>query len=187
MRSPLHYAAVLLMLPLAGCAGGEPGTLIPGQRIVAAQQGAPPPVTKPPTPTSPRPESAAAPAREPEAGAPQSGKEAAPPVAGAPATAPSLDLTTLEKELKETKAIGFFTKISLKNQVDDLLDRFRDYYGGKGKLTMTDLRRSFDLLVMKVLSLLQDEDQQLASRIVSSREAIWNLLADPKAFGALET
>ena len=94
-------------------------------------------------------------------------------------------MNALEERLKDTKAIGFFTKITLKNQVDDLLDQFREYYEGKAKLTMTDLRRSYDLLMMKVLSLLQDEDQMLASAIVSSREAIWGLLADPKKFAAL--
>ena len=36
---------------------------------------------------------------------------------------PPLDLTTLESRLKETKAIGVFTKITLKNQVDDLLNQ----------------------------------------------------------------
>ena len=38
---------------------------------------------------------------------------------------------------------------------------------------------------MKVLSLLQDEDQKLALAIVSSREVIWDLLADPKRFATL--
>ena len=95
-------------------------------------------------------------------------------------------MNALKERLKETKAIGFFTKITLKNQVDDLLDQFRDYHQGKAKVTMTDLRRSFDLLMMKVLSLLQDEDQTLASAIVSSREAIWGLLADPKKFATLQ-
>ena len=66
-----------------------------------------------------------------------------------------------------------------------MLDGFRDYYQGKATLAMTDLRRSFDLLMMKVLSLLQDEDQMLASAIVSSREAIWGVLADPKKFAIL--
>jgi hypothetical protein len=103
-----------------------------------------------------------------------------------PAAVPPLDLNTLEEQLKETDAIGFFTKITLKGQVDDLLDQFREYYKGKSKLTMTELRRSFDLLIMKVLSLLQDEDQKLASAIVSSREAIWGLLADPKKFATIE-
>jgi len=93
-------------------------------------------------------------------------------------------LSTLEAQLRETKAIGIFTKLTLKNQVDDLLDQFREYYNGKAKPTMSDLRRYFDLLMMKVLSLLQDEDQKLASAIVSSREAIWGLLADSKQFAA---
>ena len=62
------------------------------------------------------------------------------------------------------------TLITLKNQVDDLLDQFREYYQGKAKLTKTDLRRSYDLLLMKVLSLLQDKDPPLASAIVFSRD-----------------
>lgn len=91
----------------------------------------------------------------------------------------------LKTQLRETKAIGVFTKLTLKNQVDDLLDRFREHYAGKTPPTMTELRRSYDLLMMKVLSLLQDKDQKLASDIVSSRERIWGLLADPKKFAAL--
>ena len=119
-----------------------------------------------------------------DTGEPAAGKVAA-PVAKTPA-APALDLNALKEQLKETKAIGVFTKISLKNQVDDLLQQFRDHYQGKAKVTMTQLRRSYDLLMMKVLSLLQDADQKLASAIVSSRETIWGLLADPKKFATLQ-
>jgi hypothetical protein len=64
--------------------------------------------------------------------------------------------------------------------VDDLLDQFREYHGGKAKRSVTELRQSYDLLMMKVLSLLQDDDPPLASTIVASREAIWSLLVDPK-------
>jgi hypothetical protein len=98
-----------------------------------------------------------------------------------------LDLIALKEQLKATKAIGVFTKISLKNQVDDLMNKFRDYYQGKSKTTMPELRRSYDLLIMKVLSLLQDDDKKLASEVVSSREAIWALLSDPKKFATLQT
>jgi hypothetical protein len=120
------------------------------------------------------------------------------PVAKAPATkaqpAPAprtaavapLDLEALKTQLKQTKAIGLMTKLSLKNQVDDLLDKFKAHHSGKQTPTMTELRRSYDLLMMKVLSLLQDHDQKLASDIVSSRERIWGLLADPRAFAALQ-
>ena len=113
-------------------------------------------------------------------------RRAAAPLAAKTGAEAALDLKTLEEQLKHTKAIGFFTKITLKNQVDDLLDQFREYYEGRAKLTMKDLRRSYDLLMMKVLSLLQDADQTLASAIVSSREAIWGLLADPTSFATLQ-
>jgi hypothetical protein len=109
----------------------------------------------------------------------------APSPAKTPAAPPPLDLKALKEQLKDTSAIGFFTKITLKNQVDDLLDEFRGYYQGKSKRTKTDLRRSYDLLILKVLSLLQDEDQKLASAVVASREAIWDLLADPEKFATL--
>jgi hypothetical protein len=98
---------------------------------------------------------------------------------------PTLDLTSLEQRLKDTNAIGVLTKIALKNQVDDLLDQFRAYYQGKLKTTLAELRRPYDLLVLKVLSLLQDSDPSLASAIVASREAIWGILADPAKFATV--
>ena len=97
-----------------------------------------------------------------------------------------LDLIALEKQLKSTKAIGIFSKIALKNQVDDLMKQFREHYKGKNSKTMSDLRQSYDLLMMKVLSLVQDNDKNLAAAIVSSRAAIWDLLADPVKFAALD-
>ena len=107
------------------------------------------------------------------------------PSAAASSKAPPLDLASLERRLKETGAIGVFTKITLKNQVDDLLDRFRAFYQGKLKTDLADLRRSYDLLVLKVLSLLQDSDQALATAIVASREAIWGILSDPAKFAKI--
>ena len=91
----------------------------------------------------------------------------------------------LEQRLKDTNAIGVLTKIALKNQVDDLLDQFRAFYQGKLKTTLAELRRSYDLLVLKVLALLQDRDPSLASAIVASREAIWGILADRAKFEAI--
>ncbi len=99
--------------------------------------------------------------------------------------APPLDLTALETRLKETKAIGVFTKITLKNQVDDLLDQFRAYYQGRIKTSLAELRQPYDRLLLKVLSLLQDGDPELARAVVASREAIWSILADPAKFATL--
>jgi hypothetical protein len=104
---------------------------------------------------------------------------------GRQAAATTLDLPALEKRLRETKAIGLFTKLSLKNQVDDLLDRFREFHKGPGGATLRELRQSYDLLLLKVLSLLQDSDPSLARAIVASREALWGILTDPAKFATL--
>ena len=180
------FAAVLLLLLVVGCTHVKPDTPVSEPKTVPTQPGAPPSAAKPAAPAKPQPGAAAPAAPIERASGPKAAGKVAPPVVKTPATAPALDLKTLEAQLKETKAIGLFTKITLKNQVDDLMDRFRQFYRGKAKLTLTDLRRSYDLLMMKVLSLLQDEDQRLASAIVSSREAIWRLLADPKTFATLQ-
>lgn len=93
----------------------------------------------------------------------------------------TLDLKSLENRLRETRAIGFFTKLSLKNQVDDLVERFRRFHAD-GRATLEDLRERYNLLFLKVLSLLQDDDPKLFRDITASREAIWDLLADPVKF-----
>lgn len=196
----MHLAQVsLLLLPLvAGCAFFAPAVPIESPPEVVAQQrptgllpgaGAGAAVTATPKPPSTVTRAPAAPTA-----AATEAKRAPRPVAAvpvpvpvpAPATAPNLDLNGLKEQLKETKAIGVFTKISLKNQVDDLLQQFRDHYQGKAKITMAQLRRSYDLLLMKVLSLVQDADQRLASAIVASREGIWSLLADRQKFSTLQ-
>lgn len=103
-------------------------------------------------------------------------------VAPSPAEAP-LDFSGLETRLRETKAIGVLTKISVKNQADDLLVRFRAYHKQQnGSNTLTELRRAYDMLLLKLLSLLQDGDPPLAKDIDSSRAAIWDILADPGKF-----
>jgi len=84
--------------------------------------------------------------------------------------------------LRDTHAIGVFTKLSLKNQVDDLLAQFKTFYGGHSQITLARLRQKYEGLLLKVVSVLQNDDPQLASAISSSREAIWGVLADPKSF-----
>ena len=148
--------------------------------------------TAPPVTPAPSPREATAPAvKAPKApvasapSAPPQAKKSPEPSPSKPAATPTLDLKSLEKRLRETKAIGVFTKLSLKNKVDDLLDQFRAFHQGKGGTKLAELRQSYDLLMMKVLSLLQDSDPPLARDIVTSREGIWSLLADPAKFATL--
>jgi hypothetical protein len=102
-----------------------------------------------------------------------------------PPAPPTLDLAGLEQRLRETRAIGMFTKLSLKNQVDDLLTQFRGFYGGQIKVPLAELRQRYESLLLQVVTLLQDADEQLANAITSSREAIWGILADPKKFATI--
>ena len=197
------YSAVAVLLLSAGCVRGKPETQpvpvaatpeAPKEDTAKAKpvapataKAGPPASAAPPAKTAPAPvtKGTTAPvAKAPVAKAPAAQAQPAP----APRTAAvaPLDLEALKTQLKQTKAIGLMTKLSLKNQVDDLLDKFKAHHSGKQTPTMTELRRSYDLLMMKVLSLLQDHDQKLASDIVSSRERIWGLLADPRAFAALQ-
>jgi hypothetical protein len=163
----VRYTGVLLLLLTAGCASVAPVPRVAQPPVVA-------PVTPATRPAAPRVAAPRAPATPPVVAA-----------LTAPAAPLTLDLKALEAQLRATKAIGLFTKMSLKNKVDDLMQQFREHYAGKTTRTMTDLRRSYDLLIMKVLSLLQDTDQKLASAIVSSREAIWALLSDQNKFANL--
>jgi hypothetical protein len=166
--------------PTASAPSAPAATAPPSQAAAvpsAPGQAAAKPAAKPAAPE------AKAPAKPAAAAAP-SAKAAPPPVAKA--AAPPLDLKALETELKETKAIGVLTKLSLKNQVDDLLSQFRAFYQGKLKTTLAELRRPFDLLVLKLLSLLQDSDPTLAAAIIASREAIWGILSDRTKFASLD-
>lgn len=155
------------------------------------------PAERPVVPPTPAPAAkVAAKAGAPAVKAPAKGTAAPAPAAQSPTKdvvaqntgtqkAAPLDLTSLETRLKETSAIGVMTKIALKNQVDDLLDQFREFYAGKLKTTLAQLRRPYDLLVLKVLSLLQDSDPSLAAAIVASREAIWGILSDRAKFATI--
>ena len=157
----------LVFLLAAGCVGGE---IAPPREPVAQQPspGAKTPLKSPASPATPeqprKKESAAAPGKQ----------EALPP----------LDLASLEQRLRDTKAIGVFTKLSLKNQVDDLLTQFRAFHQGRAGV-LTELRERYNLLLLKVLSLLQGSDPELARAVAASREAIWGLLADPAKFATL--
>jgi hypothetical protein len=98
---------------------------------------------------------------------------------------PTLDLAALEKRLRDTSAIGVFTKLSLKNQVDDLLKQFRGFHSKQSAAPLTDLRQRYDSLLNRVLSLLQSGDPDLARAIDTSREAIWGILIDPQKFAGI--
>jgi hypothetical protein len=154
-------------------AGGTATT--PAPKVAAAGSGD----VRPATPAPGKPAASAA-AAGPKAGAAPVAAASKPAAAAPkPPAAATLDLATLEQRLRETRSIGVFAKLSLKNQVDDLLDQTRAYYRAQGKPPPTALRQRYEGLLLKVIALLQDGDAPLAAAIATSREAIWSILADP--------
>jgi hypothetical protein len=107
------------------------------------------------------------------------------PVATTPVE-PTLDLDKLGTRLRQTKAIGLFTKLELKSQVKDLLDEMEEYHESKSSMELEQLEEHFNLLVMKLLLLLQDDDPQLHKEIARSRPVLWNTLADPSQFSSMK-
>ena len=141
---------------------------------------APPTVALPPVPPSPSP---TLPHSPPSLARPAT--KAVAPLAVPARSAPPLDLKSLEARLKATPGIGLFTKLALKNQIDDLLAQFRAHYSGQRTSTLAELRQAYDRLLLKVLALLQDSDPPLARAIASSRESIWDILSNPARFAAV--
>ena len=95
---------------------------------------------------------------------------------------PPLDVAALKSRLRDANTIGALTKLVLKDQVDELLNRFRAHYQRGQKTDAAVLRQPYDMLVFKMLALVQDRDPSLARTISGSREAIWCVLADPEKF-----
>ncbi len=199
----MKLLAALVLLALAGCTAMKPAqapapvasqpTATPASAPPQAATSAPTPAAKTQegaraqTPPAKKPAAPASALRQPAAPAPSSAPHAVEAAASKPASPAPLDLKVLEQQLKETKAIGLMTKLALKNQVDDLLAQFRAYYQGQLKATLADLRRPYELLLMKVLAVLQDGDPALANAINASREAIWGILSDRERFARATT
>ncbi|MGZ5584490.1 MAG: hypothetical protein ACXWF2_15420 [Usitatibacter sp.] len=176
---PIARSSLAALMLAAGCALVAPPPKVVEVPAAAPAKAAPRDAT--PLPTTAAPATSAPVANPP---APVAAKPPAPvaakppaPIAAKPA-APPLDLRSLEERLKDTAAIGMLTKLSLKNQVDDLIARFKAFHDGQRPPTLTELRPAYELLLMKVLSLLQDHDTKLANDINASRDAIWGVLTD---------
>ena len=98
---------------------------------------------------------------------------------------PPLDVPALKAKLGSTSVIGELTRLALRNEADDLVQRFRAHHRDGRNADAALLRQSYNMLVLKALVLIQDGDPSLARTISGSREAIWEVLADPKKFGSI--
>ena len=137
-------------------------------------------------PPKPSPTPPAAPAPPAPAPAPAPEPAPAPPAPATPAAEAQLSLEDLGARIKATPAIGTFSKLALKNDIDDLVSDLRSYHEAK-KGDLGDLHQRYEALVLKLLALLEDDEPELALALAKSRDDIWSRLVNPVEFAKLPT
>jgi hypothetical protein len=194
--------AWIALLALIGCSSQESERVAPPiasePTVAPADQNPPPPVAEPVRPSDPEPkpladEAPETPPRSPAPSAPEPKPAAAAearPEASVPSAEsalprpPAVDLDQLTKRLKDTPAIGVFTKLELKRQIDELVSKARASHA-KGVPKLDAVRERFNGLVMKLLALLEDDEPSLAAEVAASRDSLWAMLADPNQVARL--
>jgi len=91
-----------------------------------------------------------------------------------------IDFESLEKQVKETKAIGVVTKLKLSNDINKLLADLKAFHAGNSPLTLEQQREQYDLLYMKIVSLVQEKDPELFNQLCNAWDPIWAELQDEK-------
>ena len=163
-----HIAALFLALLAVGCASSsasshrassqDTGTLVVDASLVGAPA-EPPAVTKTTVTKQEKEKVLTPPAR------------------------PLLDVASLKARLRETSAIGTLAKLSLRSQMDELVEQLRAHH--LSGLNIASMRAPYDALVLKVVGAVMEGDPSLARLITESREALWQLLADPLKFDSI--
>jgi hypothetical protein len=176
------FAVCALSAVLVACSGSEPETA-PG---TAPPEAPAPSPAEPPAPIpEPAPPPAAAPAQNPApAPAPAPSPEAK-VLEPAPAQ-PRISLEELGARIKATPAIGTFSKLALKNDIDDLVDDLRGYHKHQ-EGDLDDLHERYEALVLKLMTLLEEDEPELALALSRSRDDIWSRLVNPVEFAKLPT
>ncbi len=99
--------------------------------------------------------------------------------------ADDFDLNALVSRISQSKALGLFTKLSLKQDIDGLLENVRKYHDGSGDGSLEQLRERYDVLVHKLMILLQEKDGELVKSIDDGRDKLWAILSDHEKFASI--
>ncbi len=83
----------------------------------------------------------------------------------------TMDMKALGRKLRDTHALGLFTKLRLKSQADDLIER------GRAAADRTTLRSDYDALISSVVrELRRGGDAALAGEVECARGSVWTAL-----------
>ncbi|HIF52151.1 MAG TPA: hypothetical protein EYQ42_11605 [Thiotrichaceae bacterium] len=91
-------------------------------------------------------------------------------------------INNLYEHLGQTKSIGIFTKLSIKNNTARLNKSFAAHHQGKRPPNIKELRERYDLMVQEMMILVQGKDPELAREIYEVRLLLWSYLSDPEKY-----
>ena len=89
-----------------------------------------------------------------------------------------IDFESLEKQVRQTKAIVTIAKLKLSNDINKLLADLKAFHAGKSPLTLEQQREQYDLLYMKIVTLVQENDPKLYNQLCNAWDPIWAELQD---------
>jgi hypothetical protein len=95
------------------------------------------------------------------------------------------DVDALVDRVSHSKALGFFTKLSLKQEIDQLMTGIRAHHYGSQDHPIEQLHERYDVMVKKLMILLQEKVQELVQDIHNGREKLWVILSDEKKFAGM--
>ncbi|MDH3466788.1 MAG: hypothetical protein OES26_12945 [Gammaproteobacteria bacterium] len=88
------------------------------------------------------------------------------------------NLDMLIARLKETDALGVFTKLALKGDVEDIIEMAHEYQSLAALTELQLVRDQFDGLVLKTVTLLNDKDPDLAADMYQARDLVWQSILE---------
>jgi hypothetical protein len=92
----------------------------------------------------------------------------------------------LLQRFSDSKAVGVFTKLSIKNNITHLNQSFGTYHQGKRPPTIEELRESYDLMVQEIMVLIQNKDPVLARDLYETRLLLWSYLVEPDKYALFQ-
>jgi len=101
------------------------------------------------------------------------------------AASDSYDYSALVDGISKSKQLGLMTKLSIRKDANGFLKSMGAFHDGKSDLTLDQLHEQYDVMVTKLLVLVQDKDQALAADINDARDDLWATLSDAEKFAKL--
>ena len=99
-----------------------------------------------------------------------------------PVLSAQMDLSALERRLVKTRAVGIFTKLTLKQHADSFTEAMQDFHEGNRSASLAELRQRYNILIQEVVVVVQKKDPELARDISAAREVVWLQLVDKSNF-----